>query len=177
MNQETPPPNHSDDERKPSDGARQPDAPEPHAEALAGWEEPQPEVGDGGPRSSASWEEPRPGASGPRWQEPRPRTSEPRKRHPAEEHLFSKRTWLRLVFIVVFAVAWWITEFVLTAVIIIQFLWVLFTGQPNEKLRGFGQSLSRYAYQIFRYMTFNSDERPFPFDLDWPSGGPDPTAS
>jgi hypothetical protein len=192
MNQDTPPPGNPNQDPKPNEGAAperverpsRPGAPEPHAEALAGWEEPQPEIGEAEGRSSGRWDEPEPHVGGPRWEEPRPSggqygkdgTREPRRRHPAEEHIFSKRTWLRLVFIVIFAVAWWIAEFVLTAVIVIQFLWVLFTGLPNERLRSFGQSLSRYAYQLFRYMTFNSDERPFPFDLDWPSGAPDSTS-
>ncbi|MBT8099949.1 MAG: DUF4389 domain-containing protein, partial [Gammaproteobacteria bacterium] len=29
-----------------------------------------------------------------------------------------------------------------------------------------------YTYQLIRYLTFNSDVRPFPFDDDWPSSAP-----
>ena len=147
------------------------------SEVPLGGTDPEPEK----PRSTegAAWDEPRP-EPGPRSDDPRARDAgyrgEPRPRHPLEEHLTRKSTWLRLVFIVVFGVVWWIAEVVLTAVVVLQFLWVLFTGEPNERLRAFGQSLSRYAYQLFRYVTFNSDARPFPFDLDWPSGARDPTS-
>lgn len=138
------------------------------------------EPGTDTPRSTerAAWEEPRPEhrSDAPGDRAAAYRAGEPRPRHPLEENLTRKSTWLRLVFIVVFAVAWWIAELVLTAVVVVQFLWVLFNGEPNERLRAFGQSLARYAYQLFRYMTFNSDARPFPFDLDWPSGAPDSTS-
>ncbi|HEX6995891.1 MAG TPA: DUF4389 domain-containing protein [Gammaproteobacteria bacterium] len=134
------------------------------------------------PSSNPNGDTPAAGGGAPLWEEPTPtggetaREREPRPRHPLEQHLTNKSTWLRLVFVVVFAAIWWITELVLTAVVVLQCLWALFSGQPNERLRGFGQSLARYAYQIFRYMTFNTDERPFPFDLDWPSSGPDATS-
>jgi hypothetical protein len=35
-----------------------------------------------------------------------------------------------------------------------------------------GQALATYTYQIIRYLTFNTEERPFPFDSDWPAGPP-----
>jgi len=54
----------------------------------------------------------------------------------------------------------------------LQSFWVLFTGETNKLLEKFGQSLAAYTYQIIRYLTFNTEERPFPFDLDWPSGPP-----
>lgn len=140
----------------------------------ARWEEPPPE------RAGSGWEEPRRERTGSSWEEPRPdaasASGEPRRRHPIEANLTSKSTWLRLVFVVAFAVIWWITEFVLTAVVVVQFLYVLINGEPNQQLRSFGQSLARYAYQIFRYMTFNMDARPFPFELDWPSGEQDPAS-
>lgn len=187
MNQPTPPPNQPDTDPRPdgdTPAGSEPDAPRTdRAESEPLWEEPKPTGPDPtGTRGAASWEEPRPttGAAGP---EDGPRdgdagygSRQPRRRHPLEEHLTKKSTWLRLVFIVIFGVIWWITELVLTAVVVVQFLWVLFNGEPNERLRAFGQSLARYAYQLFRYVTFNTDARPFPFDLDWPPGGPDPSS-
>jgi hypothetical protein len=54
----------------------------------------------------------------------------------------------------------------------LQIFWVLFTGETNKPLEKFGQSLATYNYQIIRYLTFNTEKRPFPFYLDWPAGPP-----
>lgn len=62
-----------------------------------------------------------------------------------------------------------VSRIVVTAVIIFQFFWVLFTGKNNSKLEVLGASLASYTYQIILFLTFNTEERPFPFDLEWPS--------
>jgi len=84
-------------------------------------------------------------------------------------HIESTETWLRLLFMVLFAVISWIAKLVLIAVVIFQFLVKLFTGDINERALGLGGQLSSYIYQILNYLTFNTEERPFPFN-DWPSG-------
>jgi hypothetical protein len=61
---------------------------------------------------------------------------------------------------------------VVSAVVLLQFSWVLLSGETNKSLENFGQSLATYTYQIVRYLTFNTEQRPFPFDLDWPVGPP-----
>ena len=90
----------------------------------------------------------------------------------ATEDLKSKVTdssaWLRLLFILLFAAIYSVAEMVVVAVVVFQFLCVLFTGKRNDKVLSLGASLSSFAYQVFRYLTYNSDERPFPF-ADWPS--------
>ena len=86
-----------------------------------------------------------------------------------EEHIKSKTTWLRLLFMIIFVFLYGLSRVVVLAVVVLQFFWVLFTGETNEKLRAFGQSLATYTYQLVRYLTYNSDSRPFPFDDDWPS--------
>jgi uncharacterized protein YqhQ len=93
-------------------------------------------------------------------------TREPRD---FEEHIKSRTTWLRLLFMIIFVFLYGLSRFVVLAVVVLQFFWVLFTGETNEKLKAFGQSLATYTYQLIRYLTYNSDSRPFPFDDDWPS--------
>lgn len=85
-----------------------------------------------------------------------------------EDHVKSKATWLRLFFILVFFALYFVSRIVLFAVVAVQFFWLLFTGTLNEQLRGLGQSLASYTYEIVRFLTFNSDVRPFPFDAPWP---------
>ena len=48
-----------------------------------------------------------------------------------------------------------------------QFLASLFTGQPNDQLTRFGRNLARYLQQITVFMTFATEEKPFPF-TPWP---------
>lgn len=99
--------------------------------------------------------------------------NEPHEESPLERNIKSRSTWLRLFFMLVVILLYGVSRVVLGAVVLVQFFFVLFTGQGNAGLRQLGQSLATYTYQIIRYLTFNADERPFPFDLDWPSGSPD----
>src|SRR5690606_37202366 len=97
---------------------------------------------------------------------------EPEREPTLEDHIKAKATWLRLLFMIVMLVLYSISRIVVIAVVVIQFLYVLFTGRTNERLLGLGQSLATYTYQIVQYLTYNTEQRPFPFDLDWPPGHP-----
>lgn len=80
--------------------------------------------------------------------------------------------WLRLLFMIIVGLLYGVSRAVVVAVVIVQFFWVLFTAQTNPRLQHFGESLATYTYQIVRYLTFNTERRPFPFDADWPNGPP-----
>lgn len=85
------------------------------------------------------------------------------------EHVKDSNVWIRLVYMVLFAMFYWVAEVVLGIVVLFQFLMVLFTGKKNDKVLLLGAQLSTYAYQIFRFLTFNSETQPFPMG-EWPSG-------
>lgn len=85
-----------------------------------------------------------------------------------KSHLTGKQIWLRGLYMLLFVAIYHVAEFVIGVVVILQFLFSLFTGQVNTRLLQFGRSLSRYAYQVLCYLTFNSEQMPYPFD-DWPS--------
>ena len=87
------------------------------------------------------------------------------------ENLKARSTWLRLLFIILFLALWGVSRVVVLAVVVVQFLWVLIGGKSNGRLAVFGQSLATYTYQIVMYLTFSTEERPFPF-ADWPVGLP-----
>lgn len=89
-----------------------------------------------------------------------------------KENLKRGSTWLRLFFMFVVVILYSVSRVVVSVVVLLQFFWVLLTGETNKPLENFGQSLATYTYQIIRYLTFNTEERPFPFDLDWPAGPP-----
>lgn len=95
-------------------------------------------------------------------------SSEESQNRSISENVKSRPIWLRAFFMLVVAFLWGVSRFVTGAVIVIQFFTVLFTGDPNEGLKKFGAQLATYSMQIINYLTFNTDERPFPFDLDWP---------
>jgi hypothetical protein len=54
-------------------------------------------------------------------------------------------------------------------VAVIQFVMMLLNDAPNDRLLAFGRSLGRYLQQLANFLTFASEEIPFPFS-DWPSG-------
>ncbi len=83
------------------------------------------------------------------------------------ERLLSVEHWLRFVFMVLFAIIVSIAGYVMMALVLLQFLLSLITGEANDNLREFGGRLSQYIYQILRFLTYNSQDKPFPF-ADWP---------
>ncbi len=91
---------------------------------------------------------------------------------PVKENLKTRSTWLRLFFMFVVILMYSVSRVVVGVVVLLQFFSVLFTAETNKPLVIFGQSLATYTYQIVRYLTFNTEQRPFPFDLDWPDGPP-----
>lgn len=75
--------------------------------------------------------------------------------------------WLRGLFMLLFVLIYAITEVIITAVVVLQFLFVLLTGDQNLRLKEFGAHLSTYVYSMMSYWTYNSEEKPFPFAA-WP---------
>ena len=53
-------------------------------------------------------------------------------------------------------------------VTVIQFLIMLLNDTPNARLVSFGRSMGRYLNQIVNFLTFVTEEIPFPFN-DWPA--------
>jgi len=88
---------------------------------------------------------------------------------PIEAHIKSRSTWHRLVFMVVLYVLATLASAVGSVVVVLGFLWVLFTGETNRQLQRAGQVIAAYIYEIIRYLSYNTDDRPFPFDKDLPA--------
>lgn len=79
----------------------------------------------------------------------------------------NRKVWLRGLYMLIFMFLLGLVKFVAFAVVFFQFLTILFTAETNKKLLKFGQSLSIYQYQIMMFLTYNSEEHPFPMG-DWP---------
>ena len=85
-----------------------------------------------------------------------------------KQNLTAGETWIRGLFILLFAFGLVIARCVTGAVVVIQFLFTVFTGQTNDNLKIFGASLARYVYNCLLFVTYNSDDKPFPFG-EWPA--------
>jgi|ERR687891_117038 hypothetical protein len=88
-----------------------------------------------------------------------------------KEHILATATWVRGLFIILFALVYSVAEAVLWLMVMIQFGFKLLTGETNQRLLDFSQRLSTFIYQILLYITFNSESKPFPFS-DWPPAVP-----
>ena len=82
----------------------------------------------------------------------------------------NKDAWIRGLFMVLFVFFYHIAIMLVGAVAIIQFLSVLATGRNNPRLTVFGAALGRYFQQLVRFLTYNTETKPFPFS-DWPASG------
>jgi len=80
-----------------------------------------------------------------------------------KKHVKDKDTWLRFVYLVVFGVAFYLSIILTFATSIFQFLAKLFGGHSFVGLAEFGTNLATYQAQVTRFLTFASDEKPFPF--------------
>jgi hypothetical protein len=74
-----------------------------------------------------------------------------------------KDTWLRFVYLVVFGVAFYLSILLTFATSIFQFLAKLFGGSSFAGMAEFGSNLADYQAQVTRFLTFASDDKPFPF--------------
>lgn len=85
-----------------------------------------------------------------------------------EHHMHRRSTWIRLIYMLILAAAWTVAEVVFIAVVVLQFLAKLFTGEPIKNLLSFGRNLAEYMAAIARFQTFVTEELAFPF-TPWPS--------
>lgn len=85
-----------------------------------------------------------------------------------EANIKSRSTWMRLVFMIVLGAIYAVSRVVVFFVVVLQFLWALVTSEANEKLTRFGHSLALYTAELIDFLCYYTEERPFPFDRDWP---------
>ncbi|MDH5256587.1 MAG: DUF4389 domain-containing protein [Gammaproteobacteria bacterium] len=71
--------------------------------------------------------------------------------------------WERGLYMMLFVFIYSVAEIVLGALVMIHFILVLIHGNPDQRLKEFGNDLSRFIYQVFLFLTYNSEEKPFPF--------------
>jgi hypothetical protein len=82
-------------------------------------------------------------------------------------NVLSPDHWIRLFFMILFGFVLQVASVVVGVVVLLQFLFALLTGSDNDNLRTFGASLTRYIADTLEFLTYNSEDKPFPF-ADWP---------
>ena len=75
--------------------------------------------------------------------------------------------WLRALFMVLFVILLEVAGVVMLATIVLQFLFAIISGGPNENLRQLGSQIASYIYQVLQFLIYNTEEKPFPF-AEWP---------
>lgn len=79
-----------------------------------------------------------------------------------------KTIWMRGLIMLVFMLGFGLGQSVLFAITIVQFLWMLIKRERNTFLADFGASLAQWLAEIARFLTADTEERPFPWK-PWPS--------
>ena len=86
---------------------------------------------------------------------------------PGKKPVTEHRTWLRALYMLLFILIYNLAEIIMLATAIFQWFSLLLTGKTNCQLLAFGRNLSIFIYQIWRYLTFDTEVLPFPF-TPWP---------
>jgi hypothetical protein len=69
---------------------------------------------------------------------------------------------VRVLYMFLFAVVFWIVSWALALTAIAQLLVRLSTGRASPELARFGGGLGRYTMQIIEYLTFVTERVPYP---------------
>ena len=87
-----------------------------------------------------------------------------------KDKLIATHKWFRAIFMVIFMIiGYFLAPALILLIALFQFIYVLFANQPNENLLKFSNGLCDYFCQIMHYLTYGTNEKPFPFGK-WPEG-------
>lgn len=73
----------------------------------------------------------------------------------------------RVVYMILYLIIGKIVSMMLFVIAVGQLIYSWLSGRPNEKILPFTASMAEYAKQIVMYLSFNTDEKPWP-SADWP---------
>jgi hypothetical protein len=76
--------------------------------------------------------------------------------------------WLRVLLMILMAMAFHLVATVLGVLALVQLVLSIVSDGPNERLCRFGQGLGLYLRQVTDFLSFATEETPFPFS-DWPN--------
>ena len=86
----------------------------------------------------------------------------------AKKPLDKRNMLLRGLFMLLMLLVLHVCGTLLVAIAVIQFVVVLTGAAPNARLIAFGSNMGSYLRQIAHFLTYSTEEVPFPFS-DWPA--------
>ncbi len=84
------------------------------------------------------------------------------------EKVKQKDKWIRVLYMAFFFIVLCVIKPLFFLLVVVQFVSVLLTEAVNERLLKFSRALSQYICEIYLYLAYNSEEKPFPFG-EWPA--------
>ena len=81
----------------------------------------------------------------------------------------SRDVWMRGLVMLVIAFCLGFAQSLLFVLAVVQFLWMLITGERNMLIADFGRSLGLWQAECAWFLSADSEERPFPW-RPWPRG-------
>lgn len=85
------------------------------------------------------------------------------KQERLKQNLQNTNQWIRILYMVLFAIISYFVMMAIGVVVLIQVLFALFSGSDNANLRKLGADLTKYINQILSFLTYNENRKPFPF--------------
>jgi hypothetical protein len=70
---------------------------------------------------------------------------------------------MRLLYTVFFLVALEIVKTAIQLAVVFHYVYLFIAQQPCEPLRRFANRAATYAYELLRYLSLNTNARPYPF--------------
>jgi hypothetical protein len=80
-----------------------------------------------------------------------------------KESTINSEVLTRILVTILFALIGWISLWVFGVVVLVQFGFLLITGNLNKNLKAFNGELGDYLSDIIKYVSFQKEEKPFPF--------------
>ncbi len=81
-----------------------------------------------------------------------------------KKNILSPSQWVRILYMVFYAVACWVTLVVLPVIVVCQVVISLISGEDNKNLREFGGKLSAYLHSALDYLLYVDETKPWPFE-------------
>ena len=88
-------------------------------------------------------------------------------REDLKANLTRRETWMRGLFILLLGGLGFLGQLILLAAVVFQFVSTAITAERNHQVLTFTRALATWLHQVMYYISFNRDERPWPFDA-WP---------
>ena len=85
------------------------------------------------------------------------------------EIVTSRSTWLRLIYMSLFAAIFGLTEALILVIAVVQFVSKLVRGEEFERLAQIGGEIGDYFRAIILFLTYRTETMPYPFG-EWATG-------